>query len=708
MNIESARIVGCRVLHAGMHALWWALFAASAIVSLFSHGLGIGFYGAPCEDASCSYLRLNATQLEQLTAVGIAPDLYGSLMFILLALQNLSFWAVGFLLYRYGWRDLYCVTASMTLIVTGTIFSANEELFGSDPLLLRLFDGLNILGASYLFFLLLFPEGRFQPRWTAVPAYLWLIHLGLNLIPPYVAGEPLLALPSEWIYGFIAAAHVLTFFVLVYRYSREPSEGTRRQLFWLIACICVYVAAGIAGNVSPLFSEGGHGFARMLVQIAVYSSLTFLPFSIGVIVLERRSRHLPHAFNRTMVYMLLSGLIVSAYALLVGSIGYIIQGRAHAVVTMLATGLLAVMFQPLRTGVQRGVNHLVFGKRDDPYRILSKLTEQLESSLTHKSLLSSVAEKVANALQLPYVAIETYSRTGVEQFAVYGTPGEEATSIELKVKGVSVGRLIVGVRRLEEALPPETRHMIEDLVRQVSIAVQTGLLTDDLHRSRERLVSAREEERRRLRRDLHDGLGSSLAGMTLHLNEAVRYHRDDPQRSMHSLETVQRQMREAIADIRRLVYSLRPPALDEFGLSFALQELILQLQTPSLQISLEGTERELALSAAAEAAVYRIVQEALANIVRHANASRCEIRLSTEDGMLHLRIADNGIGMPAQAKPGVGLHSIRERAEELGGGFALESAPGRGTSLLVRIPIDERRREDERNGNGGASGAARG
>jgi len=688
MGTQWARVKSL-YLFAGVHVIWWLLFAASFVVSISSHGLGIGVYSVACGDIPCYYLQLKESQLDQLAAAGIGPDLYGSLIFILLVLQNLSFWVVGFLLYRYGWKDLYCVTASIVLIVTGTIFSANEETFKNYPLLSDLFEGLNILGASYLFFLLLFPEGRFKPPWTSVLACLWLVHLVVNLVPPYIFGYPLFAIPSGFTYGFIALAHVLTFIVLIYRYSREPSAGTRRQLFWLLTSLCVYVAAGILGNVAPLFSESGHGFARMFVQIAVYSSLMFVPFSIGLIVLERRSKHLPNAYNRSMVYIVLSVLIVSAYALLVGSIGYLIQGKAHAIVTMLATGLLAVMFQPLRASVQRAVNQLVYGKRDDPYRILSKLTEQLESSLTHRSLLSSVAEKVANALQIPYAAIETYSQSGIEQFAVYGTPTEDNVSFELEVKGMSVGRLILGVHRLEEALPPGTRHMIEDLVRQVSIAVQTYILTDDLHRSRERLVNAREEERRRLRRDLHDGLGSSLASMTLHLNEAAHHYLDHPERTKQSLETVQRQMRESIADIRRLVYSLRPPALDEFGLAFALQELSLQVQTSSLQISLEGTDRELALSAAAEVAIYRIVQEALTNVVRHADASKCQIQLEMASGFLHVQIADNGKGIPAHAKPGIGVSSIRERAEELGGTFELESILGHGTKIHVSLPIKE-------------------
>ncbi|CAH1195596.1 hypothetical protein PAECIP111893_00725 [Paenibacillus plantiphilus] len=692
------------LLRTGMHVLWWALAISSAFVSLFSHGLGFNIYHLSCGSDPCSsFLQMNTAQLEQLAAVGISPDLYGSLTVVLLALQNLSSWVVGILLYRYGWKDHYCITASMLLIATGTIFSTDEVLFGELPLLNTLFQLLNILGGTYVSFLMLFPNGHFKPRWTSIPALLWIVHIAgvslLSFIPQFQSYWP----PQAIVYFFVASMHILAIVMLAYRYTQETSPGIRRQMLWLIVGISGYAGAGIIGN---LFSD--HAVMIMLVQVTLYSSLLFIPFPIGVIVLESRARHMSNTFNRTMVYIVLSVLGVLAYALLVGVFGFLIHGKANAIVSLLATGLLAILFQPLRERVQKAVNRLVYGKWEDPNRVLSRLTKQLEESLTHTGLLTSIVEKVATALQIPYAAIEVYVSNGMEQLAVYGDPVDEVRYIELEVQGLPVGRLILGDHRHQQSMPPGMHNMVEDLARQVSIAVQSYSLADDLHHSRERLINAREEERRRLRRDLHDGLGSSLASMTLRLDEALQHHGIDPDRSRQALETVRHQMRESIADIRRLVYSLRPPALDEFGLAFALQELSLQYETPSLQVVMEGAERGLDLSAAAEVAVYRIVQEALTNVVRHANASICRIGLRMDENVLHIRIKDNGIGMSASITPGVGVRSIKERAEELGGAFALASEPGNGTDIQVSLPIMKGSADHARNRKGKIANTAGG
>lgn len=685
------------VFQAGMHALWWTIAAASAAVSLFSHGLGFNVYHVSCGADPCSsFLQMNTEQLGQLAAIGISPDLYGALTVVLLALQNLSSWVVGILLYRYGWKDHYCITASMLLIITGTIFSTDDVLLSDMPLLITLFQALNMLGGTYLSFLLLFPGGRFKPRWTAIPALLWIVHIAYSSLIPLIPQLQAYMAPHAIIYIFIAAMHVLGVVMLAYRYTQETSPGIRRQLLWLIVGISGYVGAGLIRNIV----DSNHGVFVMLIQIGLYSSLLFVPFSVGVIVLERRARQMSVAFNRTMVYIMLSVLGVLAYGLLVGVLGFFIHGKANAIIALLATGMLAILFQPLRERVQKAVNRLVYGEWEDPYRVLSRLTQQLEASLTHTGLLASVVEKVATTLQIPYAAIEVYTAKGMDRLAVYGEPVEEVRYIELEVQGVPVGRLILGDRRLGQSMPPGMRNIVEDLARQVSIAVQSFSLADDLHHSRERLINAREEERRRLRRDLHDGLGSSLASMTLRIDEAIQHYEDSPERSRQALETVRNQMREAIADIRRLVYSLRPPALDEFGLAFALQELSMQYQTPALQITLEGAERGLDLSAAAEVAVYRIVQEALTNVVRHANASQCRIQLRLDERVLRIRIKDNGDGMPASVTPGIGVRSIKERAEELGGAFALASEPGKGTDIQVSLPIEKGSVEHARNREG--------
>jgi signal transduction histidine kinase len=213
-------------------------------------------------------------------------------------------------------------------------------------------------------------------------------------------------------------------------------------------------------------------------------------------------------------------------------------------------------------------------------------------------------------------------------------------------------------------------------------------LTADLQRSRERLVTAREEERRRLRRDLHDGLGPQLASLTLTLAAARELLRHDVDAADVLLQELAIHTQAAIADIRRVVYDLRPPALDDLGLVLALREQAAQYSQAGLQITIAAPERLPQLPAAVEVAAYRIVQEALTNVVRHAQAQTCTVRLALGDA-LDLEVKDDGVGLPQGGRAGVGLTSIRERTAELGGTCRIESTPGAGTCIQARLPLHQ-------------------
>ena len=260
-----------------------------------------------------------------------------------------------------------------------------------------------------------------------------------------------------------------------------------------------------------------------------------------------------------------------------------------------------------------------------------------------------------------------------------------------------MGELWLAPRGPAEGLTPADQRLLHDLARQVGVAVHAvrltadlQRLTSDLQRSRERLVSAREEERRRLRRDLHDGLGPRLAGLTLKLETARNRLAHDPLADTLLSDLIAR-TQEAVADIRHLVYALRPPALDELGLIPALQEQVLQYsdQGPhEIHIRLEAPERLPPLPAAVEVAIFRIAQEALTNVVRHSHASRCMVRLALheQERLLEMEIADNGCGLAPARSTGVGLASMRERAEELGGTWEVVQGPTGGTCVQVRLP----------------------
>ena len=235
----------------------------------------------------------------------------------------------------------------------------------------------------------------------------------------------------------------------------------------------------------------------------------------------------------------------------------------------------------------------------------------------------------------------------------------------------------------------ERRRLLDDLARQAGIAVHAVGLHAELQRARARLVAAREEERRRLRRDLHDGLGPALAAQTLKVGAARSLLRRDPDAADARLAELEGDLADALADVRRLVYNLRPPALDELGLAAAIRQAASDYAggPDGTRIWVDAPERLPPLPAAVEVAAYRIVQEALTNVVRHARARECLVTLRLATGALEVEVVDDGAGLPAPHRSGVGLSSMQERAAELGGSCSIAAQPAGGTRVLARLPL---------------------
>jgi len=347
----------------------------------------------------------------------------------------------------------------------------------------------------------------------------------------------------------------------------------------------------------------------------------------------------------------------------------------------------------------------MYGERDEPYTALSRLGRRLESTLAPEAVLPTVVTTVRDVLKLPYVAI--YLQQDSHEYKIVAesaspflsiedgkirVPGmnREGRCIPLIHQGETVGYIVLGPRAANEAFSSTDLHLLDDLAPQVGVAVHAVRLTADLQRSREQLVLAREEERRRIRRDLHDGLGPQLAGLALKLETLRNRLQDDPFADS-LLADVTKQTQNATADIRHLVYELRPPTLDELGLVSALRESTGQYNQQGvngLNITFDAPENLPTLPAAVEVAVYRIVQEALTNVIRHAEAHSCHIRLRFDEspGLLCLEIQDDGKGVHKKRRSGVGLNSMRERAEELGGTLTIIPVPSGGTCLVARLP----------------------
>lgn len=491
--------------------------------------------------------------------------------------------------------------------------------------------------------------------------------------------------------GALLAFDMLVTLGLVGLRFRRARGLEREQLKWVVfTTLVLSPVLGLAAALAPFFLN--ESAAREVSIVLTDLFILGIAVSVSVAILRRRLYDIDLVLNRTLVYGALTAAVISVYGLVVGGLGVLLQARGSLALSLLGVGMVAIVVQPVRDRLQRAVNRMMYGERDDPYAALSRLGQRLENTLAPEAVLPSVVETVAQTLKLPYAAISLArspdSACPIETFpivAAYGPPTPDPVRLPLVYQAETIGALIVGPRA-GEAFSPADRRLLEDLARQAGAAAHAVQLTSDLRRSREQLVTAREEERRRLRRDLHDGLGSQFAGLHLRAAALGALLPDNPAAQAVAVE-LRDEIRAAIADIRRLVYELRPPALDELGLAGGLRSLAAQYTSPAgLQVSIEAPEPLPPLPAAVEVAAYRIAQEALTNVVRHARARQCAIRLACAEAV-HLEILDDGLGLPADHHAGVGLRSMRERAEELGGTCRVETNAGGGARVVAWLPL---------------------
>jgi signal transduction histidine kinase len=542
------------------------------------------------------------------------------------------------------------------------------------------------LGQGLLFlFLYLFPNGRFQPRWTRL-AILALVATHVAFLTPMVAGM----VPD--IAGFVAWLFFLASVVVaqIYRYARISSRVERQQTKWVVFGVVAMAGglaiAALAGSIVPALTQPNTPGDAIIGVVTMVSALC-LPASIAVAMLRYRLWDVDNLLNRTLVYGALTACVIAIYVVVVGYLGALFRTGGNLLISLIATGVVALLFQPLRGWLQRGVNRLLYGQRDEPYLVVTHLSQRVESSLAHETILPTIVETVAQALKLPYAAIALDD--GGEQViaATYGTANGDALRLPLIYQTESIGELILSPRAPGDGWTSADRRLLDEVARQAGMAAHAVQLTGDLQRSRERLVLAREEERRRLRRDLHDGLGPTLGNLTLQLDAVDDLIESDPPAAHELVMKVKGQTQLAIGEIRRLVDDLRPPALDELGLVMALREQAAQYnQLGALLVEVDAPDTLPSLPAAVEVAAYRIAVEGLRNAVRHGEARRCAIQLWLDEG-LSVEIVDDGKGLPPQTRPGVGINSMRERAAELGGTCVVETASQGGARVFARLPL---------------------
>jgi signal transduction histidine kinase len=532
-------------------------------------------------------------------------------------------------------------------------------------------------------FFFVFPSGRIVPRVLRWPALACVIAVGAGLVVG-LSGPRGVALGVIQTIGLLLV--LVAAIAQVYRYRRVSGPVARQQTKWvvygLVACVALLFGSRPVAYLFPESMRHSETGAQLIGGGAVYVALAVVPVFIGIAIRRARLWDIDHLISRTLVFASLTASVVLIYVLVVGYLGAALRSETRPWMSLVATGIVAVAFHPLRTRLQRVVNRLMYGQRDEPYTVIAHLGARLEATLRTDAVLPAVVQTLAHALKLPYVEIVLD-----DDRARHGTPTADPVEVPLLAGDTPVGRLLLGRRRPGEEFTPADLRLLKDLTRQIGTAAHTVTLTSELQRSRERLVTAREEERRRLRRDLHDGLGPTLAGLALKAGSIADQARADPAAAGRTGDELYHEIRAAIAEIRRLVYQLRPPSLDELGLRGALEEVARrQGRAGELDISVQVPGGTGVLSAAAEVAAYRIASEAITNVARHARARTATLTLCHAGDVLELDIRDDGVGLPDGQPHGVGLIAMRERAEELGGTFAIESTPEAGTRIRVRLP----------------------
>ncbi len=607
---------------------------------------------------------------------------------------------IGFIIFWRCGQERIALFTSLVLVVfgvgSGTLMPTTLALLGLHPALDLLQYALECFawyGLALFFFV--FPNGRFVPGWTR-----W---LALGFLPPFLlwnfAPNSPLAPPhwSPYLFApFVGLEWGSWVFSQVYRYRRVSNAMERQQTKWVVFSLSLLVLTAAMSAVIGAFVPGFDllseeqstptAFAFMLGLRLVSPIAVLFPIAIAFSILRYRLWEIDNLISRALVYGALTAFVIATYVLVVGGLGALFQSSGNLLISLIATGSIALLFNPLRERLQRIVNRLMYGERDDPYAVLSRLGKNLEATLAPDSVLSTIVETIAQTLKLPYAAIIFRDADTVQVATVFGSSTSRALVLPLTYQHQLVGELHVAPPSPDEPFTSAERRLLEDIAAQTGVAVHNVRLTADLQRSREQLVGAREEERRRLRRDLHDGLGPKLAGQTLKLEAALDSLDGETETARALLKETMSESQSVITEIRRLVYGLRPPALDQLGLLTAIREQAAQYQVNGLQVTVSAPETLPTLPAAVEVAAYRIIQEALTNVARHARAKTCTVSLAM-DRDLEIEVSDDGVGLPPTRRAGVGLSSMRERAEEIGGSCVIEAGTSGGTRVVAKLPI---------------------
>jgi signal transduction histidine kinase len=500
--------------------------------------------------------------------------------------------------------------------------------------------------------------------------------------------------------GFLILASAAAALVaIIVRYRRSDAD-TRQQIRWLAFVGMAFFALLALGIVNGALFGDNELIGGVIFMVMFGTLVLGIPVACGVAILRYHLYDLDLVIRKTVVYTLLAGFVTIVYAGAVASLSELVGGDSIAL-SMLATGIVAALFQPVRRWATRLADRVVFGHRAEPYEVLSRFSERMGGTYAAEDVLPRMSRVIAEGIGARHVELWLGASGNLHVAAAWPAEAEEIRAPDRVIPIRHQDRVLGEIRIRKPAVEPLTAaedKLLEDLASQASVVVRNvgmtsdlrdrvdelSLRADELRASRARIVAANDAERRRLERNIHDGAQQHLVALAVKLRLAkalaAKGDTDQAARMLRELRDQTDLARETLLDLAGGIY---PATLEDRGIAAALEEQARTAGAP-VAVDADGFER---LSIETEAAVYFVCLEAMQNAQKYARASHVDVRLGRENGHLSFEVRDDGVGFDGSAVAGSGLQNMRDRLSALGGEVEISSAPGRGTTVRGRVPL---------------------
>lgn len=660
-------------LHGAVLILMWSLIVVSTIMVCIVVSV----------DVQSRFTLLQSHEVD------IPSIFYAGFIVFWEMLRFIGFLFIGLYLFLKKSKELFPLVTALLLITVSPVFS--DSPYQTSALLQWMETIVFYIGwALVIPFFYIYPTGKFLSNWSIGLTVIWVtVSTGMIFFPDSFL-DPLtwpVWLDKPAIFFFHASA----IYSQIYRYRKVSNTIERLQTKWFVyGVVLTLITIPIIGLLDH--SANAHAFSIMIGSILRSVCPLIIPLSIFIAILRHGLWNIDTVINRSIVYGTLSMIVIATYVFGVYGTSIFLKTESYMISSLIMTGIIAVGFQPLREILQRRVNRFMFGDREQPYEVLSRLGQRLEGTFKEDDVLQTIAKTVKEALKLPYVAITLSQGKQKLHVVSEGEPVKDLWNIPLVYQGEQMGELQVAPRFPGEAFTHKDQLLLNDLARHAGITAYNVRLLIELQRSRAEIITTREEERRRLRRDLHDGLGPTLAALHLQTMLLKKLIFKDLESALNLTDDIQKEVFNTIEDVRLIVYDLRPPTLEELGLVGSIRAYAEQIsnykEDSPLQISVHSLIERPKLPAAIEIALYRIIKEALTNVIHHSKANHCKVTFEFTHEVI-VEVSDDGIGISFEKPMGEGLRSMTERSKELGGTceVTVNLHEQRGTTVKTRIPL---------------------